>query len=591
MSTFIPITKEEIKKLGWENLDIILITGDAYIDHPSFGAAIIARLIYSMGFKIAIVPQPNWQDDLRDFKKFGKPTLFFAVTSGNMDSMVNHYTANKRLRHDDAYTPGNRHGARPDYAVTVYCNILKKLYPDVPIVIGGIEASLRRLAHYDYWSNSIKPSILLDSHADMLIYGMAEKPLQLLLEKIKQGYSINNIQKHPQTTFLKNNLDENIDYIEIPSYEECITSKEKFALAYRLIEENSSHRLPKTLVQKHGQQYVVVYPPEPITTDDLDYYYSLPYTKLPHPKYKKKPPIPAYEMIKNSITIHRGCFGGCSFCSLAIHQGKFITSRSPENIEKEVKQLINSSFFKGHITDLGAPSANMYMMTPINSEICSNCKRPSCIYPNICKNLNTNPKPLIDLYKKIRTLPGVKKVTIGSGIRYDIHTKQLQKHEHYLYLKELIVHHVSGRLKVAPEHIHNDVLKLMFKPNFQEFMSFFNLFNQINKKYKLKQQLVPYFISNHPGCKIEHMIELSETLKKLNIKPEQVQDFTPTPMTLASVMYYTELNPYTLKPIYVPKNPKERTLQKELFFWHQKNQRINIQQKLLSLQKNKKTKK
>ncbi len=513
MSTFIPITKDEINKLGWENLDIILITGDAYIDHPSFGTAVIARLIYSMGFKIAIVPQPNWQDDLRDFKKFGKPTLFFAVTSGNIDSMLNHYTANKRLRHDDAYTPGNRHGARPDYAVTVYCNILKKLYPDVPIVIGGIEASLRRLAHYDYWSDSIKPSILIDSKADLLIYGMAEKPVQLLLEKIKQGYTIHQLQEHPQTVFLKQNIPTYINFIEIPSYEECIASKEKFALAYRLIEENSSHRLPKTLVQKHGQQYVVVYPPATITTADLDYYYSLPYTKLPHPKYNKKPPIPAYEMIKNSITIHRGCFGGCSFCSLAIHQGKFIVSRSPENIEEEAKQLINSSFFKGHITDLGAPSANMYMMTPINSEICNNCKRPSCIHPNICKNLNTNPKPLIDLYKKIRTLPGIKKVTIGSGIRYDIHTKQLSKPEHYQYLKELIVHHVSGRLKVAPEHIHNDVLKLMFKPNFQEFMSFFNLFNQINKKYKLNQQLVPYFISNHPGCKIKHMIELSETLK------------------------------------------------------------------------------
>ncbi len=585
MFDFLPVTVDEVKKRGWSSLDVIFIVGDAYIDHPSFGAAVIARVIEREGLKIAIVPQPNWQDDLRDFKKFGKPNLFFAVSSGNMDSMVNHYTANKRLRHDDAYTPGNRYGARPNYAVKVYCNILKKLYPDVPIVIGGIEASLRRLAHYDYWSDTIKPSILIDSKADLLIYGMGEKPVIELINLLKQGISFNEIKVNQSAVLLKHPPSEK--HITLPSYEECLNDKIKFAKSYRQIEENSNKRSSEILVQQHGDKFVVVYPPYEITTEELDSYYELPYQYEPHPKYSKKPTIKAYEMIKHSITIHRGCFGGCSFCSLAIHQGKFIVSRSTSSILKEIEKVTNLKNFKGHITDLGGPSANMYGMTPKSVELCNNCKRQSCIYPNICNNLNTSPAKLIELYRKVRENKSIKKVTIGSGIRYDIHIRKMNDDVlHKQYLNELICFHVSGRLKVAPEHIHDDVLELMFKPSFKYFEIFYKYFNEINKKYKLNQQIIPYFISNHPGSTLKLMKELSEVLKKLNIRPEQVQDFTPTPMTLASVMYATELHPYTLKPVYVPKDINERRKQKEMFFWYYKQTDKNV-----SLKKDKKLKK
>ncbi len=586
MPSFLPVTVDEVKKAGWESLDVVFYTGDAYIDHPSFGTAIIARILESEGLRVAIVPQPNWKDDLRDFKKFGKPNLFFAVSSGNMDSMVNHYTANKRLRHDDAYTPGNRHGARPDYAVVTYCTILKTLYPDVPIVIGGIEASLRRLAHYDYWSDSIKPSILIESKADLLLYGMAEKPVKELVRQLKNGVPWEQVRVM-QSAIVCNEYPTS-EYKEISSYEECLRSPEAFAKAYRDIEENLSSYSPKTLVQRHNSKYVVVFPPYHITQTELDDIYALPYTYLPHPKYKKKPPIPAYEMIKHSVTIHRGCFGGCSFCSLAIHQGKFIVSRSEDSIIKELEKIVKLPDFKGYVTDLGAPSANMYQMTPINTELCKKCRRPSCIYPNICKNLNTNPVALVELYRKARIIPGIKKVTIGSGIRYDIHLRKVKEDKkHEQYLRELILHHVSGRLKVAPEHIHDDVLALMFKPSFNLFEQFYEYFKKINATNNLNQQLIPYFISNHPGSTLRHMKELSEKLKALNIKPEQVQDFTPTPMTLASVMYATGLNPYTLQPVYVSKSQKERKKQKEMFFWY-KNQIANSQKKSLSLQKRKK---
>ncbi len=569
MPLFLPVTVDEVKKIGWNSVDVVFFTGDAYIDHPAFGTAIIARLLESEGLRVAVVPQPNWKDDLRDFKKFGKPNLFFAVSAGNMDSMLNHYTANKRLRHDDAYTPGNRHGARPDYAVVVYCNILKSLFPEIPIVIGGIEASLRRLAHYDYWSNTIKPSILIESKADLLFYGMPEKPLLQFIQQLKQGKLFNQINVN-QIVRLQQQLPAN-DVVVLPSYDEVINDAKLFAQSYRIIEENANSYKPRIIAQKHLQGWVVVYPPEQITTSDLDKVYELPFTYKPHPKYNKKPPIPAYEMIKHSITIHRGCFGGCSFCSLAIHQGKFIVSRSEQSILKEIKKISTLPNFKGHITDLGGPSANMYQMTPVNTDLCIKCKRPSCIYPNVCRNLNTSPKSLIELYRKVRLLKNIKKVTIGSGVRYDIHIRKLKDNpQHELYLKELILYHVSGRLKVAPEHMHDDVLKLMFKPSFKYFEVFYRFFQKINHTYNLKQQLVPYFISNHPGCTIKHMEELSETLRLLNIKPEQVQDFTPTPMTLASVMYATGLNPYTLKPVYVPKNLSERIKQKELFFWYAK---------------------
>jgi uncharacterized radical SAM protein YgiQ len=590
MSVFLPVTVDEVKKLGWNSIDVVFFTGDAYIDHPSFGTAIIARLLESLGLRVAIVPQPNWQDDLRDFKKFGKPNLFFAVSAGNMDSMVNHYTANKFLRHDDAYTPGNRYGARPDYAVTVYCNILKKLYPDTPIVIGGIEASLRRLAHYDYWSNTIKPSILVESKADLLLYGMAEKAVKELVLQLKQKKQFSKIIVN-QSAILTDTLP-NEEYILLPSYEECKENLLSFAKAYRIIEENANKYFPDVIVQPHGDKYVVVKPPYHTTQSELDEIYSLPYTYLPHPKYNKKPPIPAFEMIKNSITIHRGCFGGCSFCSLAIHQGKFVVSRSIDSILAEVEKLKTLPYFKGHIRDLGGPSANMYGMIPINTNKCKKCKRPSCIYPNICSNLNTDPTKLLELYRKISSLSYVKKLTIGSGIRYDIHIRLMKNNQkHKEYLTQVIRHHVSGRLKVAPEHIHDDVLKLMFKPSFKYFEEFYELFNYINNKYNLKQQLVPYFISNHPGCTIYHMKQLSEKLKQLNIKPEQVQDFTPTPMTLASIMYACELNPYTLKKIYVAKDLKERILQKEMFFWYKNSNKKQINKKLLLLHKKEKRRK
>ncbi|MCX7861993.1 MAG: YgiQ family radical SAM protein [Bacteroidales bacterium] len=570
MFEFLPVTVDEVKKRGWNSLDVIFFTGDAYIDHPSFGTAIIARIIENEGLKVAIVPQPNWKDDLRDFKKFGKPNLFFAVSSGNMDSMVNHYTANKRLRHDDAYTPGNRHGARPDYAVTVYCQILKKLYPDVPIVIGGIEASLRRLAHYDYWSNSIKPSILIESQADILFYGMPEKSFIQFLNEIKQGKKINQISVN-QTVIISETIPQNTEFILLPSFNEVVSDKILFAKSYRIIEENSNCYQPKTLVQKHHNKYVIVRPPEILTTEDLDKIYDLPFTYRPHPKYIKKPTIPAYEMIKHSITIHRGCFGGCSFCSLAIHQGKFIISRSINSIISEIERITKLPDFKGHITDLGAPSANMYNMTPKDTQRCMRCKRTSCIFPNICSNLNTSPQKLIELYEKARKLRNIHKITIGSGIRYDIHIRQLNKDPwHKKYLQELILYHVSGRLKVAPEHVHNDVLKLMLKPSFQYFEQFYEFFQKINSQYHLRQQLIPYFISNHPGCTLKHMEELSEKLRLLNIKPEQVQDFTPTPMTLASVMYATGINPYTFEKIYISKSWEERIKQKQMFFWYSK---------------------
>ncbi len=582
---YLPVTRKEVEQRCWDSLDVILFSGDAYIDHPAFGAAVIARIIESQGLKIAVVPQPNWQDDLRDFKKLGKPNLFFAVTSGNMDSMVNHYTANKRLRNDDAYTPGNKHGARPDYAVVVYSNILKTVFPEVPVLIGGIESSLRRLTHYDYWSDRLKPSILVDSKADMLIYGMAEKPLIMLLQKLKRGIPFSRINDLPQSVILSKSVPVET-YVMLPSFETCVKDKKAFALSFKTIEENSNKQSPDVLIQPHGNNYVIVQPPVSVTTKELDSYYDLPYTRVPHPKYQNKLPIPAYEMICHSVTIHRGCFGGCSFCSLAIHQGKFIVSRSLESIEKEVRDVTEMSDFKGYITDLGAPSANMYNMQGKEMELCRKCKRPSCIYPAICSNLETNPQPLINLYQRISRMKNVKKVTIGSGIRYDIHVRQWDKNRnHKEYLKELIVHHVSGRLKVAPEHIDDDVLSLMRKPSFSLFKEFAQFFDSVNRQYKLKEQLIPYFISNHPGSTLQSMMNLASELKQLNIKPEQVQDYTPTPMTLASVMYYSHINPYTLKPVYVSQSMDERKLQKDIFFWYLPEKRKMISKKVVSLQK------
>ncbi|HBX51969.1 MAG: YgiQ family radical SAM protein [Bacteroidetes bacterium RIFOXYB2_FULL_35_7] len=578
ITRWIPVTSKEVELRGWTELDIILFSGDAYVDHPSFGAAIIARVAESMGCKVAIVPQPNWRDDLRDFKKFGKPRLFFAVTSGNMDSMINHYTANLRLRQDDAYTAGGKAGNRPDYATTVYSRILKKLFPDSPVIIGGIEASLRRLTHFDYWSGNLKKSILSDSDADLLVYGMGEKAIKDIISALQNGKQIHELNGIPQTAFRCK------DYKSLPGiaenkilypYNECLKDKSKFGKNFIAIEEESNKKESRRIIEKSEGHYIVVNPPYPsITSDELDSFYELPFTRLPHPKYKL--PIPAFEMIKFSLTIHRGCFGGCSFCTLAAHQGKFIQSRSEKSILDEVVKITQMPEFKGYLSDAGGSSANMFSLSGIDLDICSKCKKPSCIFPLVCNNLNTNHEPLLKLYRKIRSIPEIKKITIGSGIRYDLIFDKKNEKINQTYLTELIRYHVSGRLKVAPEHTSEEVLKLMRKPDFKLFYKLADFFENINNKHNLNQQIIPYFISSHPGCKNVDMAELALATKQINVSTEQVQDFTPTPMTLSSAIYYTGINPYTDKPIHVPRTQEEKLSQRKYFFWQFKENRDKI---------------
>ena len=576
---WLPITKKECEQLGWNEVDVIIISGDAYIDHPSFGTAVIARILEREGLKVAIIPQPQWKDDLRDFKKFGKPRLFFAITAGNMDSMVNHYTAHIRKRSDDAYTPGGIAGFRPDYAVTVYSNIVKTIYPDVPVIIGGIEASLRRLVHYDYWSNSIKPSILIDSKADLLVYGMAEKPMLEIARKLIAGESFDSLKSISQVAYVENKL-HNIENSKIiSSYEKCISNKDAFGEAFKVIEIESNKYYASTIIQPHNNSFVVVNPPySPVSTKELDNYYFLPFTRLPHPKYNKRGTIPAFEMIKYSVTIHRGCFGGCSFCSLAIHQGKFISNRSEESIINEVENIVKEPDFKGQLSDLGGPSANMYKLAGDNMDICKKCLRPSCVFPNICNNLNTNHSALLNLYRKVRKIKGIKKASIGSGIRYDFILAQNSKFkkENLEYLTEVIKYHVSGRLKVAPEHSSEHVLKLMRKPSFDFYIEMKKFFEKINAENNLNQQLIPYYISSHPGCTVDEMAELALANRHTSTKPEQVQDFTPTPMTLASVMYYTGKDPYTGKKVFVSRTIDEKRMQKNFFFYYKQEYRNDL---------------
>lgn len=584
LDKWLPTTAKELKKRNWDSLDVILFTGDAYIDHPSFGAAVIGRVLESQGLRVAVVPQPNWRDDLRDFKKLGKPNLFFAVTAGNMDSMVNHYTANKRLRSNDAYTADGKAGARPDYASVVYCNILKDLFPDTPIVLGGVEASLRRVTHYDYWSNKLKPSILKDAKADLLLYGMAELSIIRLVKLLKKGVPFSNIKDIPQTCYLtQNGSDLDFDKeksIKLFSYEECKKDKLKYARNFKHVEIESNSVNAKHLYQKHGKDWLVVNPPFPPAEDgEIDKWYDLPYTRLPHPKYWKKGPIPAFEMIKFSLNMHRGCFGGCSFCTISAHQGKFVSNRSEESILKEVEAINKTHDFKGIISDIGGPSANMYKMKGIDLDECANCKRPSCIFPNVCHNLDTNHDSLLSVYKKVRESKGVKKAFIGSGIRYDLALAQEDKKAKE-YLLQVMKHHVSGRLKVAPEHTSDEVLKLMRKPKFENFQKFTRLFNDINKKEQLREELIPYFISSHPGSRGEDMADLAVKTKSMNFRLEQVQDFTPTPMTVATVIYYAGVHPYSLKPIYTAKSQKEKQNQRKFFFWYKKENRTMIAQDL-----------
>lgn len=591
LSDWIPTTKKEVELRGWDELDVILFSGDAYVDHPSFGCAVIARTLEAQGLRVAIVPQPDWHGDFRDFKKLGRPRLFFGIAPGCMDSMVNKYTANRRLRSEDAYSPDGRHDCRPEYPTIVYSHILRKLYPDVPIILGGIEASLRRLTHYDYWKDELKKCILCDSGADMIIYGMGEKPITALCKELQEGRNIHEIHDIPQTVYLikKKDFANDIksDDLILHSHEECLVNKKFQAENFRHIEEESNMLHAHRLLQEVDGYYAVVNPPyPPMTTEELDSCYDLPYTRLPHPKYKNKR-IPAYEMIKHSVNIHRGCFGGCAFCTISAHQGKFIVSRSKQSILKEVKKVIEMPDFKGYISDLGGPSANMYAMSGKNKSICEKCKRPSCINPNICKNLNTDHRPLLDVYKAVDSLPGIKKSFIGSGVRYDLllhrsDDENINKAAKE-YTRELICRHVSGRLKVAPEHTSDRVLKLMRKPPFSQFESFKKIFDDINTKENLRQQIIPYFISSHPGCKEEDMAELAVKTKNLNFHLEQVQDFTPTPMTVSTEAWYTGFDPYTLEPVFSAKTQREKLAQRQFFFWYKPEERRNIEHELMRL--------
>lgn len=563
---FLPTTLKEVRERGWEQLDVILFTGDAYVDHPAFGAAVIGRLLEAEGYRVAIVPQPNWRDDLRDFTKLGAPRLFFGVTAGAMDSMVNHYTANLRLRHDDAYTPGGKAGFRPDRAVEVYTQLLKRLFPHVPVVVGGIEASLRRLTHYDYWTDALRPSILVGSGADLLTYGMGERVIPEVARALRNGYNAKLLRKLRQVAFLADEgyvarLDP-ARTIRLASYETCVGDPQAFGEHFTVVETQSNLMEPQaTLVEPVGGRYVVVNPPHAaLTTEELDRSFDLPYERAPHPRYRGKGDIPAWEMIKNSVNIHRGCFGGCSFCTISAHQGKFITSRSERSVLAEVEKIAAAPGFKGYLSDVGAPSANMYRMGGRDRELCRRCRRPSCLHPKMCPNLNNDHSPLLALYKQVRAVKGIKKAFIGSGIRYDLFDDSP-------YLETVLKHHTSGRLKVAPEHTEEGVLRLMRKPPFALFERLNADFHTVCRREGLPYQLIPYFISSHPGCTERDMHALSEkVLGKLRFTLEQVQDLTPTPMTLSSVMFHTGENPYTHERVYVARSQEEKRRQKSYFF-------------------------
>ena len=606
LSDFLPTTRKEMELRGWDEVDVVLFSGDAYVDHPSFGAAVIGRILEAEGLRVAIVPQPNWRDDLRDFRKLGRPRLFFGVTAGCMDSMVNKYTANKRLRSEDAYTPDGRHDQRPEYPSIIYTQILKRLYPDVPVVLGGIEASMRRLTHYDYWEDRVRPSILCDSGADILVYGMGEKPIIEIARRLQQienysqseraeqegnsQFSIFNFQLAtiPQTAFLcrKEEIPSGItkDDIVLNSHEECLRDKRAEAANFKHIEEESNKLQASRLIQEVDGKYAVVNAPyPPMTTEELDHSFDLPYTRLPHPRYKGKR-IPAYDMIKHSVNIHRGCFGGCAFCTISAHQGKFIVSRSKESIIKEVKAVAQLPDFKGYLSDLGGPSANMYAMGGKDKALCARCKRPSCIHPKVCPNLNTDHRPLLDIYRAVDALPEIKKSFIGSGVRYDLllhrSDDEAVNRAAKEYTHELITNHVSGRLKVAPEHTSEKVLHVMRKPSFSQFEQFKRIFDRINREENLRQQIIPYFISSHPGCTAEDMAELAVLTKRMDFHLEQVQDFTPTPMTVSTEAWHTGFHPYTLQPIFSAKSQRDKLAQRQFFFWYKPEMRRAIMEEL-----------
>lgn len=591
---WLPTTKKEIEHLGWDHIDVILFTGDAYIDHPSMGTAVIGRTLEAHGYNVAVVPQPNWRDDLRDFKKLGKPRLFFGISAGAMDSMVNHYTANRRRRSDDAYTPDGRAGARPDYPTIVYSEILKKLFPDVPVVAGGIEASLRRLSHYDYWQNRLMPSIMQSAPVDIITYGMGEVAILAIAQALDGGAKIEDLTCIPQTVVRRPSNEipaqNDAENIVLHSFSQCIESKRCQAENFRNIEIESNRWHGHTLWQATGDVAIKVNPMNPpMTTEQVDASFDLPYTRLPHPRYRGKR-IPAYEMIRHSVCLHRGCFGGCAFCTISAHQGKFIASRSKESIMREVKQVRMMDDFKGYISDLGGPSANMYAMHGHDLERCQRCTRPSCLHPKPCPNLNNDHRPLLDIYHSVDALPAVKKSFIGSGVRYDLSMHRCGDPEidkaNAQYNEELIRFHVSGRLKVAPEHTSDAVLHVMRKPSFELFRQFKRIFDRVNERYHLNQQLIPYFISSHPACHEMDMAELAALTKELNFHLEQVQDFTPTPMTVATEAFYTGLHPYTLEPIYTAHSKEEKLAQRKYFFWYDKKYKADIIKSLKKMHRN-----
>ena len=589
-SEWLPTSAKEVEALGWDYIDVIIFSGDAYVDHPSFGAAVIGRTLQAHGLRVAIVPQPNWRDDLRDFKKLGRPRLFFGVSAGAMDSMVNHYTAARRKRSDDAYTPDGRPGMRPDYPTIVYSQILKQLYPDVPVIAGGIEASLRRVSHYDYWQDRLRPSILVDAPVDMIVYGMGEIPVTQIADRLAAGESLSSLTDIPQTALL---LPADVtpapdnDNIILASFETCLRDKRSQATNFKHVEQQSNRMHGATIWQPHGNKTVKINPMlPPMSTKEIDASFDLPYTRLPHPRYRNKT-IPAWEMIKHSVNLHRGCFGGCAFCTISAHQGKFIASRSKESILREVKQVTRMADFKGYISDLGGPSANMYRMGGRDLSVCEKCMRPSCLHPKPCPNLNNDHAPLLDIYKAVDSLPEVKKSFIGSGVRYDLSMHESGNEQidrtNRRYNEELITRHVSGRLKVAPEHTIDHVLDIMRKPSFKQFYEFKKIFDRINRTQSLKQQLIPYFISSHPGCHEIDMAELAAETRDLNMHLEQVQDFTPTPMTVATEIYYTGYHPYTGEKVYCATRPEEKQSQRRFFFWYDPAYRADITRALQRL--------
>ena len=592
ITDWLPITKKEADLHGWDELDVVLISGDAYVDHPAFGAAVIGRILEEMGLRVAIVPQPNWQDDLRDFKKFGRPRLFFGVTSGCMDSMVNHYTAGKRKRSTDAYTPGGKSGFRPDYSSIVYTKILKELFPDVPVLLGGIEASLRRVTHYDYWEDKLYPNILTKSGADMLVYGMGEMPLREIIRLLEKGVPFESIKTVPQTAVLhpkQKDLPKNKtwDDLVLSSHEKCLSDKMAFAANFKHIEQESNKVQALRLIQGVGDDNLIINPPyPPMTEEQIDRSFDLPYTRLPHPKYDKRGSIPAFEMIRFSVNMHRGCFGGCSFCTISAHQGKFVASRSEASILKEVEQITEMPDFKGYISDLGGPSANMYRMKGKVQSICDRCVAPSCIHPVICSNLDTSHKPLTEIYRKVDSHPKVKKAFVSSGIRYDLLVDSYNKNADDSldeYMDQLVSKHVCGRLKVAPEHTSDATLRVMRKPSFKHFHEFKRKYEKLNQKHGLNQPLIPYFISSHPGSTEEEMANLAAETKEMGFQLEQVQDFTPTPMTVATIIYYTGVHPYTLKPVFTAITPNQKKNQHLFFFWYKRENYKSIREKLKNI--------